>query len=257
MSVSKLKVGAALLCIPAVMIISGCAAHCKASTYRTSAAPYKKATTVSMTNPDLPPNARVGECYAKVFIPEQFDTRKETVLVRDASERLEIVPAQYEWVEETVLVKEASCRLEEVPAQFEWREQTIQTDPGHTGWKMEKTARCVSDTPNNRLADEMYCLESHPPVYKTIKTQVQVKPATVREVEIPAEYQTVRRQRLAAPATTRRIAIPAEFASVEKTFKVSDSRVEWQLVDCDSAFHTDKFKQSTGTLTSYPYTPNP
>src|SRR5262249_30631953 len=44
---------------------------------------------------ELPPNAKPGECYAKVWVPATYKTISERILVRDASERLEVVPAKY------------------------------------------------------------------------------------------------------------------------------------------------------------------
>jgi len=229
MSVSILKVAVALSCIPSILLLCGCSI-CKATASPVATSETRK---VVLASQDLPPNAKPGECYAKVFVPEQFDTKTETVCVREASERLEIVPAKYEWMEEKVIAKDASTYLETVPAEFERKQQRIQTDPGHTGWRVEKTTRCAGDT-DLRWADEMYCLVNHDPVYQTVETQVQVKPATVREVVVPAEYQTVRRHKLVAPATTRRVPIAAEFASVQKAFKVADSRVEWRRVACET-----------------------
>jgi len=179
----------------------------------------------------LPPNAKAGECYVKVFIPEQYEATKETVCVREASERLEVIPARYEWVDEQILVKDASTVLDEVPAEFAWQERTIETEPGHTNWHVEKTARCVN-CKDQQPAEEMYCLKTQDPVVKTVRSQVLAKPVTTRETVIPAEYQTVRRQKLVAPATTRRVPIPAEYATVDKVRKVADSRVEWQRVAC-------------------------
>lgn len=223
---------AAAACVPIALLAGGCS-MCKAKSVEVSAAPTHEAPAPVMRVADLlPPDAKPGECYVRVFIPEKFETTKETICVREASERLEIVPARYEWVEETVLVKDASTILEEVPAEFAVEDRSILVDPGHKGWHMEKTAKCVSQV-DQRPADEMFCMVSHDPVYRTIPTNVLVKPATTRTVTIPAEYQTVRRQKLVAPATTRRIPIPAEFASVDKVHKVAESRVEWQRVTCD------------------------
>jgi len=248
MSVSKLKVGAALFCIPTTLLLSGCS-YCKASPPRT-AVTIQEVPKAALVCQDLPPNPKPGECYAKVFVPEQFGSKTETVLVRDASERLEIVPAKYEWVEEKVVAKEASSHLEIVPAQFETRQNKIQTDPGHAGWHIEKTVRCASDN-DLQWANEMYCLRVNDPVYQTMDTQVQVKPATVREVVVPAEFQTVRRQKLVTPATTQRTAIPAEFASVQKTFKVADSRVEWRRVACETERRTETSDTDNARLTTY------
>lgn len=233
MSMTKLTAGLSLLCVPTLLMVGGCAcgrtSQCQAAK---ATVEIQEAPKVALVSQDLPPNAKPGECYAKVFIPEQFATKTETVCVREASERLEVVPARYEWVEERVVVKEASTQLEEMPAEFELKQRSIQTDPGHSGWHVEKTTRCAGD--NQVWANEMYCLVSHEPTYQTMATHVQVKPVTTREVVIPAEYQTVRRQKLVSPPTTKRIPIPAEYASIQKTYKTADSRVEWRRVACDN-----------------------
>jgi hypothetical protein len=245
-------VGTALLGVPVALLIAGCS-HCNAPVVRTVEAPRHRepaprpqpAPAVTTVAELLPPNAKSGECYVKVFVPEKFETFQETVCVREASERLEMVPAQYEWVEEKILVKDASTVLEEVPAEFAWEERNIQTDPGHTGWHVDKTARCVAD---NQAAEEMYCLKTQEPVFKTVRAQKLVKPASTRETVIPAEYQAVRRQKLITPATTRRIPIPAEYATVDKVKKVADSRVEWQRVTCMQESKTEASSPSDAKL---------
>jgi len=255
MSITRMKVGVALLCIPTILMIGGCACcrasrcHAEAPIREVDAAPIQEtpAPAEALVAQDLPPNAKPGECYAKVFVPEEFGTKSETVCVREASERLEIVPARYEWVEERVVVKESSTILEEVPAEFQTKQRSIQTDPGHSGWHVEKTARCATDA-NLQWAEQMYCFVSHQPVFKTMDTQVQVKPVTVREVVVPVEYQTVRRQKLVSPATTKRISIPAEFATVEKTYKVADSRVEWRRVSCVTNRQSESSKADNGAI---------
>jgi len=239
MSRQKVVVGTALLCVPVALLLSGCVAHCRAPVVRTAAAPRPPApATVVTVTEVLPPDAKPGECWVKVFVPEQYEATKETVCVRAASERLEMIPAQYEWVEETILVKDASTILEEVPAEFAWEERTIETEPGHTNWHVEKRAACVSGK-DQQPAEEMYCLKTKEPTFQTVRYQVLAKPVTTRETVIPAEYQTVRRQKLVAPATTQRIPIPAEFAAVDKVRKVADSRVEWQRVDCIQESRTE------------------
>lgn len=260
MLVSRLNVGVALFCIPTLLLVGGCACGrsnrcCAAEPIREASVPIQEAPKVTLVSQDLPPNAKPGECYAKVFIPEQFGTKTETVCTREASERLEIVPAVYDWVEERVLAKEASSHLEEVPAEFAHKQLNIQTDPGHSGWHVEKTTRCAGEA-NLQWADEMYCMVAHDPVHQKIDTQVQVKPVTVREVVVPAEYQMVRRQKLVSPATTRRIPIPAEYASVPKTFKTADSKVEWRRVACETERRTEA-SSTDRALAAANYAPQP
>ena len=46
---------------------------------------------------DLPPNAKPGECYAKVLIPAKVQGREETVQISEEQKVLaRIIPAQYE-----------------------------------------------------------------------------------------------------------------------------------------------------------------
>ena len=51
------------------------------------------------------PNAQPGECYAKALIPAKFETHKEKVLVKEASERLEVIPAQFGTTTQKILIK--------------------------------------------------------------------------------------------------------------------------------------------------------
>jgi len=180
----------------------------------------------------LPSNAKPGECYAKVFIPPTFKTVTERVLVRDASESIEIIPAKYEWVEERILLKDASTELVAVDAQFADRERTLEVNAGHTDWEVNKNAYCVN--PKDQPARDIFCLVNHPPVQRTIQTQCQVKPASVQTVCVPAQYQTVRREKLVSAATTRKVCIPAQYENVEKTMKVCDGRMAWKLINCDN-----------------------
>lgn len=80
----------------------------------------------------LPPNARPGECYAKVFIPPVYRTETDRVLEREAGERVETIPGKYGWTEKRVLVKEASEKIEVVPARYEWREEKVLVKPAVT-----------------------------------------------------------------------------------------------------------------------------
>lgn len=180
----------------------------------------------------LPPNAKPGECYAKVFIPAQYKNTTERVLVRDASETIEIIPAKYEWVEEKYVVKDASTQLEAVPAEYASRERVLNVDSGHTDWEINKNELCVS--PKGQPARDVFCLVDHKSSQRTIQTQVQVKPARVTEVCIPAQYETVRKQKLVSAATTRKVCIPAEYEDVQKSVKVCDARMAWQRVLCDA-----------------------
>ena len=77
----------------------------------------------------FPPNAQPGECYTRLFVPPTYETVTQEVVLKEASERIEVIPASYETVEETVLVKEASHSLKVIPAEYSWTEETVMVKP--------------------------------------------------------------------------------------------------------------------------------
>ncbi|MCP4699902.1 MAG: V-type ATPase 116kDa subunit family protein, partial [Gammaproteobacteria bacterium] len=66
----------------------------------------------------LPPNAKPGECYSRVLVPERYETKSKRVLKNEKSERVEVIPARYETVKERVLVKEADVKKIVIPAKY-------------------------------------------------------------------------------------------------------------------------------------------
>ena len=80
------------------------------------------------------PDAQAGECYAKVIVPAKFSTQEETVVVQEASERIEIIPAQYETVEQTVVIKDAAQRITTIPAAFGESSEQVEVSPASTSW---------------------------------------------------------------------------------------------------------------------------
>jgi hypothetical protein len=184
----------------------------------------------------FPPNAKPGECYARVFVPPAYKTVSEQALKHEATEELEVVPARYEtvrkkvlvketaerWeivpatfdtVEERILVRPASKNLVAVPAQYETVTERVVDTPAHTAWK--KGRGPVERIDNH--TGEIMCLVEVPATYKTVSKRVLRTPATTREVEVPAEYKTVRRLVMTNPPSVRKYEIPAEYATVEVT----------------------------------------
>jgi len=185
----------------------------------------------------MPPQAKPGECYAAVYVPAKFETVTERVMVRDASEHIEVVPAEYTWVDEHVMVKEPSVQLVEVPAQFDVEKYTLQTSPAHATWKPASEGPCSKDQLASTAGKDhpVFCLVNDKPKTTTVQTERLVKGATVREVKVPAEYETVRKQKLVRPARTRHVKVPAEYQDVEKTVMVAPGRMEWHRVECSKA----------------------
>ena len=84
----------------------------------------------------LPPNAKPGECYARVWVPATYRQVAENKLVKEASERIDITPAVYETVKERMLVKESSTRLETVPAVYGTESERIKVSDEELVWRI-------------------------------------------------------------------------------------------------------------------------
>lgn len=223
---------------------------------------------VAQTADELfPPNAKAGECYARVFVPATYSTSSERIVVKPASERVTVTPAEYGWGEERVMTKEASTRLEVVPATYKWVEERVMTkeastrletvpevwgsvteqvldQPKHTIWKKGKTPLQRVDG----ATGEIMCLVEVPATYKTVTKRVLKSPAATREITIPAEYKTVRRRVLATAATTREITIPAEYETVRVRKVVKAPQTAKIVVPEESRTVTHTSKVSDGHM---------
>lgn len=205
----------------------------------------------------LPPNAKPGECYARVVIPAQYRTSNQRVLARGASERIEVIPAKYAPATERVLVKEASTRLEvvpatyrnvtervlvrpastrlvEVPATYRTESERILVSPARTEWK-RGTGR-GSQTGNNfgGAAEQVDRFEGR----NVLATRVEDTGELMCLVEIPAQYRTVTRRVVDRPATTRTVEIPAEYKTV--TRRVVDRPASTREVTIPAQYTTIK-----------------
>ncbi len=197
----------------------------------------------SMASDLLPPSAVPGHCYARVVIPEQYETQlkqvqvapeletvevspaeyalvSEEVLVSEEWEELIVVPTTYKVVEEQVIVKEASTKLVKLPAEYETVEEKIVIQPAYTTWKkgrgpIEKL---------NEATGEIMCLVEVPEESKIVEKTVLVKPERTEEVTIPAEYKTISKQVVDVAAHTKTVLHPAvyETLSVEKMVKAPE-----------------------------------
>ena len=149
------------------------------------------------------------------------------------------------------MVKEASERIETVPAVYETVTERVLVKPAYTTWKKGEGAITKVDNSTG----EIMCLVEVPAEYKTVSKRVLKTPATSRKVSIPAEYQTVRVRKLVQPASERTVQIPAEYDTIVKREKVTDSRLEWKSVLCDTNTNADVIASLQRALKMRGYNP--
>ncbi len=215
----------------------------------------------------LPPNAKPGECYARVFIPATEKQVERRVLIKEEAERLEIVPAKYEWSDETIETQSSSVELEIIPAQFETREHVVTVEPdredqtaeapvyetveeqvlvraAYTTWKK-------GEGPIQRYDEatgEIMCLVTVPAEYVTVQKQVVRTPARVVTKPVPAKTQTLAVRVMVEPPKTREIAIPAKFETVKVQKLVSPTQIVKVAVPAEYETVKETVKETAGVM---------
>ena len=92
---------------------------------------------------------------------------------------------------------------------------------------------------------------------ETVEQRKVKTPASIKEVEIPAEYKTVAVRKLVKAAEQKKIEIPAVIETVAKRVKVSDERLEWRKVLCETNMTKDIMTQLQNALKAAGFNPGP
>ena len=179
-------------------------------------------------DPLIPLNAKAGECYAKVLVPEQYEIKELKQLVKEAETKIEIIPETYKVIDKKVTIREESSKLVTIPATYKTLTETIMVEPektiittipavyknvsekilikpAYTAWKKGRGE--IEKVDNS--TGEILCLVEIPAVYETITKQVIDTPASTKEVKIPAVYKTIERKVVDTPTSTKEVIIPA------------------------------------------------
>ena len=119
---------------------------------------------------EIPPNARTGECYAKVLFPAKYETKTERFQISEEQQVFErMIPAQYEVKTERVKVKDA-----------------------RKYWKSGKGPITRVD----QVTGEILCLVEEPAEYRTITKQVLISPEKPVYQTVPAKFDTVTKRNM-------------------------------------------------------------
>jgi len=188
-----------------------------------------------------PPNAKAGECYAKVVVPAKYKTVEERVLVQEASNKITVIPAKYEWVNEKVEVTPASTKLKTIPAKYKKVTEVVEVKPASKAWKvsLKRHAAPVSKeilvaaklkgvdlegTTPNTCYKEYYA----PATFKTVSEEVVLQEATTKTKIIPAKYEMVEKTIEVTPASQKTITVPATYDFTEEKILVEKEKTVWK-----------------------------
>ncbi|MBL4596760.1 MAG: peptidoglycan-binding protein [Robiginitomaculum sp.] len=213
-----------------------------------------------------PPDARAGQCFSRILIPEITQTTAEQVIDQPVGSEIRIIQAEYAFIDEEILVKEQSVRYEVVPAVYstvteqvlvqpELREvrviaaiyedvaEEILIRPAYTTWK--PGAGLIGDGGYRTGADglfygpdgtvlttitqptgEILCKVEVPPKYQTVIRKRLVRAETTEVDIVAAQYDTISKQVVSIPPRVEEIIIPAEYRSIKVRTLITPSYEE-------------------------------
>jgi len=191
------------------------------------------------------PNAQPGECYAKALIPAKFETHKEKVLVKEASERLEIVPAQFGSNTQKVLVQEASEKLHVIPATFKNVTEKVMVRDEEVFWRTGLknnipvspeilAAAKAGGAPIDTLQPGECVREYFQPAkYETV-TETYVRKEGYEKLRIiPAKYEYVEEKVLVKEPYQKLVKVPATYETVTERILVEPEKTMWKKSQCN------------------------
>jgi hypothetical protein len=171
-----------------------------------------------------------GEVMCLVEVPAKYKTIEKQVIKSPATTRIEEIPAVYKTVKIEKLVTPAQEQRTKIPAEF--KEVTLRSKVSDA--KFSWIAMHEETQPQGKPTGNEICLKEIPAKFETVKKQVVKAPATFKKEQVAAVEETVKVRKLVAKAEEKRTKIPAEFKMVTKRTKVSDERLEWRQVLCET-----------------------
>lgn len=187
------------------------------------------------------PDAKPGQCYAKVMVPAQYESKAEKVMVRESAEKIETIPAQYEWVEEKVTLSAAHTKLVPIPAKYEKVTEKIEVRPAQKLWVTELKDDALPASPallnaakaaGINLAEAVpgMCFQEYyrPAQFKTETTDVLIKEAAEKVEILPAKYETVEEKVLVKEASKKIVEVPATYDMVSEEILIEPAKTVWK-----------------------------
>jgi hypothetical protein len=203
------------------------------------------------------PDAKPGECYAKVITPARFETRSEEIIVQEASERIETIEAKYETVDQTFVVKEAGQKIDAIQSVFGEETEEVEVRAAEQSWMTKAGARSIPASPDaiEHIARSGIDTKSVKPgsCFAEYFTEAQYKTETVRVLSreatqtikvIPAEYEPVEERMVIKEASSEVVDVPAVYRTTTESVLVEPARSVWQE-DCGLV---EKVANATGEV---------
>jgi len=172
-----------------------------------------------------------GEIMCRVEIPAVYKEFSKQVVKTRPVATLIPVPATNKTFEISVLGEDAQEVRKPIAPTYE-KVETFETigEPSYS-W----AAGAVGDADEmGKHTGKVVCLKETPAIVKTFEQTLVRTPGRFETEEFAAVYKDVSTKTLVSNAVINKTPIPAENQSFTKTTKVSDARLEWRPVMCET-----------------------
>lgn len=195
-----------------------------------------------MSSDLLPPNAKKGECFARVWEAPNYKIVSERVLVKEADEKITVIPARYQWKTKTVEVRGATSKLVTKPTVYGTEKVRTLTQEQRTLWRelRSKNSPLVTNevvefakkhsTDNIAGATPGTCFHEHRKAAKYTSQQEKVLVSEAYDVveTIPARYKMVSETIVVQEASTKLVEVAATYRSETKRILVKPATTVWK-----------------------------
>jgi len=199
-------------------------------------------TTISAnTEADVLPNAKAGECYAKVLVPPNYNTETIESLVSEASENIVVVPAKFSDATERVVKKEASTVITAINPEFKTAEATVVVVQASTDWVRggleSSIAASKGDLSNlenagHKLADVKpgMCFYEHYKAATIEKKQekVLITEATETLEVVPASFTASKKEIMVKPEFSKYLLTPGAYKTEQAKILIEPAKSVWK-----------------------------
>lgn len=170
-------------------------------------------------------------------VPAEYKTMTEKVMVKPASKKYVYVPAKYETVTEEISLKESFGKIAIVPAAFADDTEEVITRPAYASYEYQRAMEnCPQDSDCLVL-----CYVAHPEEKRSVATQKLMSDATFTKTSTGGRTITITKEVEVSPARVDEVDIPAEYREIEKQVLVKDETVEEIVVE--PVYRTEKVRK--------------
>ena len=187
------------------------------------------------------PDAKPGECFAKVIVPATYETNTQEVVVQPEQETIKIVPATFDTAEQEIEVKPAYTKLKAIPAKYRTEEELVEIEPARNEWVTSLGRKGIPASPALLVAAKTsgididstqpgQCYREYfmPAKFEQKDKQVETKEASENIVIKPAEFEASEEVVTSRPAYTVKKLIPAVYEKVEEKVEIEPAKAVWK-----------------------------